>query len=96
MIKIRSILDSKLTWAIVLMLIFYIAFVFSSKYASILELKGSIRQMKTEIKTLQKENQLLVKKIELLKTDQYIEKIAREQLDLIKPNEILYKAIKED
>jgi len=87
-------LESKITWAIILLFIFYITFVFSEKYADILELKAYIYELKEEIEDLEEDNQLLAEKIELLNTAPYIEKIAREELDLIKPNEILYKATK--
>jgi len=65
-----------------------------NKYADILELKAYIYELKEEIEDLEEDNQLLAEKIELLNTAPYIEKIAREELDLIKPNEILYKATK--
>ena len=89
---IRSLFESKLTWANILLLIFYISFVFSEKYASILELNVYIYELEDEINDLQKENKLLAERIDLLNTNPYIEKIAREELDMVKPNEILYKA----
>ena len=91
---IRSLLESKITWAIILLFIFYITFVFSEKYASILELKVYIYELNDEIKGLEEENQLLAEKINLLNTNPYIEKLAREELDMVNPNEILYKATK--
>ncbi len=91
---IRSLLDSKITWAIILLFIFYVTFVFSEKYAETLELKLYINELNDEIVELEEETQLLAKKINLLNTNPYIEKIAREQLDMIKPNEILFKATK--
>ena len=91
---IRSLLDSKITWAIILLFIFYVTFVFSEKYAETLELKLYINELNNEIVELEEETQLLAKKINLLNTNPYIEKIAREQLDIIKPNEILFKATK--
>lgn len=91
---IRSLLESKITWAIILLFIFYVTFIFSEKYASILELRVYIYELKDEIRGLEEENQLLAEKIDLLNTDSYIEKIAREELDLVKPNEILFKATK--
>jgi len=92
MSTIRSLFESKFTWAIILLFIFYITFVFSEKYADILELKVYIYELKEEINGLQDGNQSLTEKINLLKTKPYIEKIAREELDMIKHNEILYKA----
>jgi len=91
---IRSLLESKITWAIILLFIFYITFVFSEKYASILELRVYIYELNNEIKGLEEENQLLAEKINLLNTNPYIEKLAREELDMVNPNEILYKASK--
>jgi cell division protein DivIC len=92
MSEIKSILESKITWAIILLLIFYITFVFSEKYADILELKVYIYDLKGEINELTEDNELLTEKVNLLNTNPYIEKIAREELDMVKPNEILYKA----
>jgi cell division protein DivIC len=89
---IKSLLESKITWAIILLLIFYITFVFSEKYADILELRVYIYDLKGDINELEEENKLLTEKVNLLNTNPYIEKIAREELDMVKPNEILYKA----
>lgn len=91
---VRSLLESKIVWAIILLLIFYIIFVFSEKYARILEVKSYISELEQEIRGLEENNQLLSEKKDLLNTDSYVEKIAREELDLIKPNEVLYKAVK--
>lgn len=90
----RALLESKITWAIILILIFYIAFVFSEKYARILEIKSYLAELQYEIEGLEHDTRLLSEKIDLLSTDLYIEKIAREELDLVKPNEILFKPIK--
>ena len=90
----RALLESKITWAIILILIFYIAFVFSEKYARILEIKSYLAELEYEIDGLELDTQLLSEKIDLLSTNFYIEKIAREELDLVKPNEILFKPIK--
>jgi cell division protein DivIC len=89
---IKSLLESKITWAIILLLIFYITFVFSEKYADILELRVYIYDLRGDINELEEENKLLTEKVNLLNTNPYIEKIAREELDMVKPNEILYKA----
>jgi cell division protein FtsB len=94
MFQLKSLLESKITWAIILLLIFYITFVFSEKYARILELKVYISDLENEVRELEEDTQLLNEKMELLNTDSYIEKIAREELDLVKQNEILYKATK--
>ncbi|MFZ2331171.1 MAG: septum formation initiator family protein [Atribacterota bacterium] len=90
----RSLFESKITWAIILILIFYITFIFSEKYARILEMKSYLAELEYEIDNLERDTELLSEKIDLLNTTQYIEKIAREELDLVKPNEIMFKSIK--
>ena len=94
MSTVRSLLESKIVWAIILLLVFYVTFVFSEKYARILEVKSYIAELEQEIKELEDDNKQLSEKKELLNTDSYVEKIAREELDLVKPNEILFKGIK--
>jgi cell division protein FtsB len=91
---VKSLFESKIVWAIILLLVFYVTFVFSEKYAQILEVKSYIFDLEQEIKGLEEDNRVLAEKKELLNTDSYVEKIAREELDLVKPNEILYKGIK--
>jgi len=93
MISIRSIFHSKIIWVLILLLIFYIVFLFSDKYAKILQLKEDIKKLESEIGDLKFKNNELSKEVELLKGDEYIEKIAREELGLSKPDEIIFKAI---
>ena len=76
-----------------LLLLFYIVFLFSDKYAQILQLKEDIKKLETEVENLKSKNSSLLSEIELLKDDDYIEKIAREELGLSKPDEIIFKAI---
>jgi len=93
MISIRSIFHSKIIWALILVLIFYIVFLFSDKYAKTLQLKEDIKRLESDIKELKLKNKNLLEEVESLKTDKYIEKIAREELGLTKPDEILIKGI---
>jgi cell division protein FtsL len=93
MISIRSIFHSKIIWALILVLIFYIVFLFSDKYAKTLQIKEDIKRLESDIKELKLKNKNLSEEVELLKADKYIEKIAREELGLTKPDEILIKGI---
>ncbi len=93
MSSIRFIFRSRIVWAIILLLLFLVVFIFSDKYAGIVQLKEDIRKLEGEIEALKTENENLSKEVELLKSDQYIEKIAREELELSKPDEIILKAI---
>ena len=93
MISIRSIFHSKIIWVIILLLILYIVFLFSDKYARTLQLKEDIKRLESEIEELKMKNNNLSEKIELLESDKSVEKIAREELGLTKPDEILIKGI---
>jgi len=95
MISIRSIFHSKIVWAIILLLIFYVVFLFSDKYARTLQLKEDIKRLESELEELKLKNNNLSQEVKLLKSDKYVEKIAREELGLTKPDEILIKGIEE-
>jgi len=93
MISIRSIFHSKIVLAIILLLILYIVFLFSDKYARTLQLKEDIKGFESEIEELKMKNNNLSEEVESLKSDKSVEKIAREELGLTKPDEILIKGI---
>ena len=76
-----------------MLLIFYVVFLFSDKYARTLQLKEDIKRLESEIEELKMKNNNLSEKIELLESDKSVEKIAREELGLTKPDEILIKGI---
>ena len=94
MISIRSIFHSKIVWAIILLLILYIVFLFSDKYARTLQLKEDIKRLESELEELKLKNNSLLEKVKSLQSDKSVEKIAREELGLTKPDEILIKGIK--
>ncbi|HZK40004.1 MAG TPA: septum formation initiator family protein [Atribacterota bacterium] len=93
MISIRSIFHSKIVLAVILLLIFYIVFLFSDKYARTLQLKEDIKRLESELEELKLKNNNLSEEVESLQSDKSIEKIAREELGLTKPDEILIKGI---
>jgi len=93
MISIRSIFHSKIVWAIILLLILYIVFLFSDKYARTLQLREDIKRLESEIEDLKMKNNNLSEEVESLNSDKSVEKIAREELGLTKPDEILIKGI---
>ena len=93
MISIRSIFHSKIICVIILLLILYIVFLFSDKYARTLQLKEDIKRLESEIEELKMKNNNLSEEVESLKSDKSVEKIAREELGLTKPDEILIKGI---
>ncbi|MEA2021924.1 MAG: cell division protein FtsL [Candidatus Caldatribacteriota bacterium] len=93
MISIKSVFQSKIVWILILLLLFYAAYIFSDKYARILQLKEDIKGLETEIEKLELKNKDLSKEVDWLSKEKSIEKIAREELGLTKPDEILIKGI---
>jgi len=93
MISLRSIFHSKIVWALILILIFYVVFLFSDKYARTLQLKENIKRLESEIEELKLKNNKLSEEVESLKSNKSVEKIAREKLGLTKADEILIKGV---
>ncbi|MFO7152700.1 MAG: septum formation initiator family protein [Bacillota bacterium] len=83
----------RIKWSRVLLLIFLVYFVytFTAQQLKINDLKRQEMELSREIERLSAERAELQKEIELLNTDSYIEELARDQLGLVKPGEILYK-----
>ncbi|MBO8169785.1 MAG: septum formation initiator family protein [Thermoanaerobacteraceae bacterium] len=73
-----------------LLLIFilgYVLFSFGQVYYKIYQLNTKKAALVQELKILQQENRALQEKLRLVQTDSYIEKLAREELGLVKPGE---------
>lgn len=61
------------------------------------ELKKSYAEMQNKVNALEEENRKLTEEINLLRNDPaYIEKIAREELGMIKPGEVIFYVRKGD
>ncbi len=58
-----------------------------------MQLKEDIKRLESELEELKLKNNNLSQEVKLLKSDKYVEKIAREELGLTKPDEILIKGI---
>jgi len=58
-----------------------------------LQLKEDIKRLESELEELKLKNSTLSEEVEALKSDKSVEKIAREELGLTKPDEILIKGI---
>lgn len=78
-IKVRNIL--------LLAVISYIIFIFVSQTITMHKIKQDITERQMELQKVKDQNQKLQDEIKLSKSDQYIEKLAREKLHLIKEGE---------
>lgn len=78
-IKVRNIL--------LLAVISYIIFIFVSQTITMHKIKQDITERQMELQKVKDQSQKLQDEIKLSKSDQYIEKLAREKLHLIKEGE---------
>lgn len=70
------------------LLLIYAGYIFVSQQIIIGNIKKQVIQRKTELENLQEKNQKLQDEVKMSKSDSYIEKLAREKLNLIKEGEI--------
>ncbi len=69
--------------------ILFIGFKFYINYQKINDLKSEITQLKQNIEETQVENEELKKQLQGMNDLDYIEKVARQKLGLVKPGELL-------
>lgn len=70
------------------LLLIYAGYIFVNQQIIIGNIDKQIIQRKTELENLQEKNQKLQDEVKMSKSDSYIEKLAREKLNLIKEGEI--------
>jgi len=77
-------------------LVCYLGYIIISQQMAILRIKRDIEKYSAENKRIEEENSYLKDEIEYAGTDEYIEKMARERLGLIKDGETVYVIKDED
>lgn len=68
-------------------LAFYLCFVFAKQQITIKNIKAQINEKNLEVEKLKDKNKKLQDEVNMSKSDSYIERLAREKLNLIKPGE---------
>lgn len=82
--------QSVILWAIVAAV--STAFVF--RQAQVMSTRKRLVELEREISQYTMANAALEKQIQMMQSDEYIEKIAREKLGLVRPGEVQYMMIK--
>ena len=78
----------------ILLLIFFLAYLFLSGYLNLRKVGQRLARIEEEKERLVQENKRLEEEIKALEGDPfYIEKIAREELGMVKKGEIVYEII---
>ncbi|MDD2573089.1 MAG: septum formation initiator family protein [Bacillota bacterium] len=75
---------------VIILLAVYLVYTLSAQYIAISKSRTEEARIQAQIEQMKKENEKLKDEIERMQSDEYIEKIARERLGLIKSGEIMF------
>jgi len=81
---------SKLRWGFAWVLVLVVVATFLIRQSHVISVRRRLSLLKQDIEYYTAANVALEKQIEALKSDEYIEKVAREKLGLVRPGEIQY------
>jgi len=73
-----------------LVIIAHLVFCFVAQEMKVMELARQVRELERQAESIRVENQRLEREIEFAKSDEYIIRVAREELGLVWPNEVAY------
>lgn len=82
-----------LPWAFAAVLFLAVAIAFILRQAEVMAVERRLAEVQQQIQYLASMNDSLGKQIEVLKSDGYIEKTAREKLGLVMPGEVQYMLV---
>ncbi|MCL6581456.1 MAG: septum formation initiator family protein [Firmicutes bacterium] len=73
-----------------LVIIAYLVFGFVAQEMKVMALARQVRELERQAESIRVENERLKREIEFAKSDEYIIRVAREELGLVWPNEVPY------
>jgi cell division protein FtsB len=82
-----------LPWVVAAILFLAVGAAFVLRQAEVIAVQKRLRSMQQEIQYYTSMNEALAKQMEVLKSNGYIEKTAREKLGLVMPGEIQYMLV---
>jgi len=81
---------------LILFFVIYIIYTLAIQQLKMIDLSKQETELAEKINSVIEEREQLKKEIQLLQTDQYIERVARDELGLVKPGELVYKFTEKD
>ena len=75
---------------VMILLAAYLAYSLTAQYITIRNARAQEARIQAQIEEIKKENEKLKDEIERMRSDEYIERIARERLGLIKFGEVMF------
>ena len=81
--------NNKVMMFVALAVIGYILFSLTSQFSRLHSMQANVNSLQNQVKEIENRNTALREQIKQIKSDAYIEQVAREQLGLVKPGETL-------
>lgn len=70
-----------------MVMLFYLVISFGTNFNRLHTMQQDVEKIEAQVKELQKKNEQLKEQLKMAQTDSYVEKVAREELNLVKPGE---------
>lgn len=78
---------SKMPVIVLILLLAYVTFSFGTRFNTLYAMQQDVREMQEQVERLSRRNAQLQEELEKVKSDAYVEEVAREKLGLIKSGE---------
>jgi len=86
----RSPARNKLVKGLIVLLILYFVLLFATQSIRLLQMRRSLFSIEEEIQAVRLQNEEMLREIEQLHSPAYLEKMAREELGMVRSGELLF------
>ncbi|MBS3887538.1 MAG: septum formation initiator family protein [Firmicutes bacterium] len=86
----RSPAGNKLVKGLIIVLILYFVFLFATQSIRLLQMRRTLSSIEAEIQAVRLQNEEMLREIEQLHSPAYLEKMAREELGMVRSGELLF------
>jgi cell division protein FtsL len=70
--------------------VIYFSALFIAQYSRLVQLRHSLQSIEMDIQTVRMQNEEMLKEIERLHSPSYVEQMARQELGMVRPGELLF------
>jgi len=81
---------NKLVKGLIVLLILYFVLLFATQSIRLLQMRSTLISIEEEIQVVRLQNEEMLREIEQLHTPAYLEKMAREELGMVRSGELLF------
>ncbi len=80
----------RLTTCLLIFMLIYFSALFVTQYVRLLQLRHTLRDLEQSIEIVREQNMDMLAEMERLQSPAYLEQIARQDLGMVKPGELLF------